>query len=125
MNQLGKLIAGMNKTAIPKSPMGVALNYATQRWDNLLNYLYDGSLEIDNNRVGNAIRPNAPGWKNYLFAGSHKAAQDAAIFYSFLATCKKNNVNVESWLKDVLDRIKDHKINKLHELFPGNWKPKN
>ncbi len=54
MNTLGKLIAHYNKTALPKSPMGIALAYSTQRWDTLLNYLYDGSLEIDNNLVENA-----------------------------------------------------------------------
>jgi hypothetical protein len=47
MNELGKLLATMNKTAVPKSPMGVALEYTIKRWDILLNYLYDGSLEID------------------------------------------------------------------------------
>jgi transposase len=51
MNELGKKIAEMYKTAIPKSPMGIALTYAVNRWDNLLNYLYDGSLEIDNNWI--------------------------------------------------------------------------
>jgi len=112
----------MNKTAIPKSPMGVALNYATQRWDNLLNYLYDGSLEIDNNRVGNAIRPNAPGWKNYLFAGSHEGAKRASLFYSFFGTCKKNNLNPFEWLKKVLTVIPDYPANKLFELLPQNLK---
>jgi len=69
MNELDKKIAEMNKIAFPKSPMGIALNYATQRWGNLLNYLYDGSLEIDNNWVENAIRSCTLGRKNYLFAG--------------------------------------------------------
>ncbi len=122
MNQLGKLIAEMNKTAVPKSPMGVALNYAIQRWDNLLNYLYDGSLEIDNNWVENAIRPNALGRKNYLFAGSHEDAKRAAMFYSFFGTCKKNNVNPYEWLKKVLTFIPDYPANKLSELLPQNLK---
>ena len=51
LNELGEQIAEMNKTALPKSPMGEALGYAVNRWDGLLNYLYDGSLEIDNNWV--------------------------------------------------------------------------
>jgi hypothetical protein len=116
MNELGKKIAEMNKTAIPKSPMGVALNYAIQRWDNLLNYLYDGSLEIDNNWVENAIRPNALGRKNYLFAGSHEGAKRAAMFYSFFGTCKKNNVNPYQWLKKVLEVIPTYPANKIGDL---------
>jgi transposase len=122
MNELGKKIAEMNKSAIPKSPMGVALNYTIQRWDNLLNYLYDGSLEIDNNWVENAIRPNALGRKNYLFAGSHEGAKRAAIFYSFFGTCKKNNVNPYLWLKKVLEVIPTYPANKIGDLLPQNLK---
>jgi transposase len=122
MNELGKQIAEMNKTAIPKSPMGIALNYAIQRWDNLLNYLYDGSLEIDNNWVENAIRPNALGRKNYLFAGSHEGAHRAAMFYSFFGTCKKNNVNPYQWFKRVLELIPNYPANKLANLLPQNLK---
>jgi len=41
-------------------------------------YIDDGKYEIDNNLIENAIRPLALGRKNYLFAGSHKAAQHLA-----------------------------------------------
>lgn len=122
MNELGNLLATMNKTAVPKSPMGVALEYTIKRWDILLNYLYDGSLEIDNNLVENAIRPNALGRKNYLFAGSHEGAKRAAMFYSFFGTCKKNNVNPYQWLKKVLEVIPDYLANKLADLLPQNLK---
>jgi len=123
MNELGKQIAEMRKTAIPKSPMGLALDYSINRWDNLLNYLYDGSLEIDNNWVENAIRPNALGRKNFLFAGSHEGAKRAAMFYSFFGTCKKNNVNPYQWLKKVLEVIPDYPANKIGDLLPQNLKP--
>lgn len=122
MNELGKMLATMSKTAVPKSPMGIALDYTIKRWNILLNYLYDGSIEIDNNWVENAIRPNALGRKNYLFAGSHQGAKRAAMFYSFFGTCKKNNVNPHQWLKKVLELIPDHHANKLTELLPQNLK---
>ena len=66
------------------------------RWNGLCTYLYDGILEIDNNLVENAIRPVALGRKNYLFAGSHQAAQRAAVIYSFFAICKKHEVTLIS-----------------------------
>jgi transposase len=122
MNEIGRLIAQYKKTALPKSPMGTAMAYTIQRWDNLLAYLYDGCLEIDNNLVENAIRPNALGRKNYLFAGSHDAAQRAAIFYSLFGTCKKNNVNPYLWLKKVLEVIPEYPANKLTDLLPQNLK---
>jgi transposase len=60
----------------------------------------------------------ALGRKNYLFAGSHEAAQRSAIIYSLLATCKANNIEPYAWLKNTLTIINDCKANKLSELLP-------
>ena len=119
-NELGKLMVVMYQTTLPKSPLGVALGYTITRWDNLLNYLYDGSLEIDNNLVENALRPNAIGRKNFLFTGSHEGARRAAMFYTLFATCKMHGVNPFQWLKKVLEVIPDHPANRIEELFPQN-----
>jgi transposase len=120
LNELGKWMAGTIKEVLPKSPIGKALQYSIPRWDNLMAYLYDGHLEIDNNPAENAIRPIALGRKNYLFAGSERGAQRAAMLYSFFGTCKKNNINPFDWLKKVLGVIPDYKVNKLSELLPQN-----
>jgi len=120
LNELSKWMVETWKTSLPKSPIGKAVAYCLPRWDKLINYLHDGSLEIDNNLAENAIRPIALGRKNYLFAGSHRGAERAAMFYSFFGTCKKNNVNPFEWLKKVLEIIPEYKVNKLHELLPQN-----
>jgi transposase len=120
MNELGKWIVETYKTSQPKSPMGKATAYCIERWDNLLAYLKDGCLEIDNNLAENAIRPIALGRKNYLFAGSNRGAERAAIFYSFFGTCKKNEVNPFEWLKKVLEVIPTYKVNRLTDLLPQN-----
>lgn len=120
LNELGKWIVETYKTVLPKSAMGKATAYCIPRWDKLMNYLKDGSLEIDNNLAENAIRPIALGRKNYLFAGSARGAQRAAMFYSFFGTCKKNDVNPFLWLKKVLEVIPEHKVNMLEELLPQN-----
>jgi len=120
MNELGKWIVETYKTTEPKPPLGKAAAYCIQRWDNLLAYLEDGSLEIDNNLAENAIRPIALGRKNYLFAGSHRGAERAAMMYSFFATCKKNDVNPYQWLRKVLEIIPTYKVNKLTYLLPQN-----
>ena len=94
-----------------------------KRWDKLSLYTTDARLQIDNNLVENAIRPVAIGRKNYLFAGSHNGARRAAMLYSFLGTCKINNVNPFEWLRDILRRIPSHSVNKLEQLLPNNWMP--
>jgi len=65
------------------------------------------------------------GRKNYLFAGSHDAAQRAAMIYSLLASCKNYNVNPFEWLNDILTRIAGTPINQIRNLLPQNWKQQN
>jgi len=121
INDIGKYISQENKKVLPKSLIGKAFTYTFNLWDNLQHYLYNGDLHIDNNLVENSIRPNALGRKNYLFAGSDNGAKRSAMFYTFFGTCKMNDVNPQDWLTHVLSNIADHKVNKLHELFPQNF----
>ncbi len=110
---------------MPKSAIAKAINYTLTIYTNLSRYIEDGKFEIDNNMIENSIRPLALGRKNYLFAGNHEAAQGYAIMYSLFATCKTNNINPLDWLTDVLNRIQDHKVNRLDEMLPNNWHPNN
>jgi transposase len=102
----------------PTSAIGKAIAYALPRWERLMLYAHDGRLEIDNNLVENAIRPIAVGRKNYLFAGSHEAAQNAAMFYSLLGTCKLKGIEPFQWLKNLFTVLPDWKANRLEELLP-------
>jgi len=119
---LNKTEAWLNKNiyqTLPKSAIGQAIAYTLKLWPRLVRYAEDGRFKIDNNLIENSIRPVALGRKNYLFAGSHHAAQQAAIIYSLLATCKINNVEPFGWLKHVLNVIPDYPANQLHKLLPG------
>jgi transposase len=107
---------------LPQSPIGKAMSYFLKRWDKLIVYTTDGSLKIDNNPVENAVRPVAIGRKNYLFAGSHEAAQRAAMIYSLFATCRYHQINPYDWLKDVLERMHLYTTTNMAELLPQNWK---
>ena len=108
---------------LPKSNIGIAISYTLTIFENLKQYVNDGRFEIDNNNIENAIRPLAIGRKNYLFAGSHESAQNIAMYYTFFATCKTLNINPHTWLCDVINRIPEHKANKLCQLLPQNWRP--
>lgn len=105
----------------PSSPIAKAMAYSLPRMDMLSIYTTYARLNIDNNPVENAIRPVAIGRKNYLFAGSHEAAQRAAMMYSFFNTCRLHHINPYEWLKDVLERMHLYTSSNLHELLPQNW----
>lgn len=108
---------------LPKSLIGKAIVYSLSRWEKLCKYITDGKIEIDNNLVENKMRPIAIGRKNYMFAGSHEAAQRSAMFYSFCAMCQRHNINPPEWFENVLNRIQEHSIQDLEELLPHRWKP--
>lgn len=105
-----------------RSPIGKAMAYFSEREMQLGMFLHDGMLLMDTNLIENAIRPIALGRNNYLFAGSHQAAQNAAMIYSLLATCKLHHVNAYDWLKYVLTVMPTFPSGKLKELLPQNWK---
>lgn len=87
--------------------IGKAIRYCLAHWDVLTHYLKDGRIEIDNNRVENAIRPFALGRKNWLFAGSPSGAKAGAILYSLIETCKANGVEPYRYFCTMLHRIRD------------------
>jgi len=107
---------------LSKGAIGKALHYAKNELPKLRACFENGRIELDNNLIENSIRPLALGRKNYLFAGSHQAAQRAAMMYSFFASCQKLGVNPREWLADILQRISDHPVNRIEELLPQLWK---
>ena len=121
MNEFKQWLNENASAGVPQSPIRKAINYTLGLWPRLERYLSHGEVEIDNNLIENTIRPIALGRKNYLFAGSHDAAQNAAMIYSFMATCKLNNVDPFKWLVSVLKKINDTKKSELESLLPFNW----
>jgi transposase len=122
LHELKAWMLAEHPKVLPKSPIGKALAYALSLWDNMHYYTLHGHLQIDNNAIENAIRPIALGRKNYLFAGTHETAQNAAMIYSLFATCKKHNVNEQEWLTDVLRKMNDPEYDgKFSDLLPHRW----
>ena len=104
---------------------GKAITYAYTRWDNMMRYLEDGRLLLDNNLAENEIRPITLGRKNYLFCGNHEAAQNMAVVCSLLATCRNHDVNPRDYLNDIISQMPYYakaKPEELIELLPLKWK---
>jgi transposase len=120
LESLGKWMKDQYIQTTPKSAIGKALAYSLERWQRLSIYATNGMLNTDNNPVENSIRPVALGRKNYLFAGSHEAAQRSAMLYSLLSTCKMHGIEPFNWLRNTLEKIAEHPINRIKELLPQN-----
>lgn len=108
---------------LPRTPLGQAIGYTLDNWAKLSVYTDDGRLPIDNNAVERAIRPVAVGRKNWLFAGSPRGGEAAAIFFTLIESARRSGLNLWEYFTDLLTRLPDHPINRLEQLLPDHWHP--
>ena len=107
------------------NPVAKAINYmldGTGRWDAFTAFLDDGRLCLTNNAAERALRGIALGRKSWLFAGSERGGDRAAFMYTLIVTAKINDIDPQAWLADVLARLPDMPISRVHELMPWNWR---
>ena len=103
-------------------PVAKAMNYLLNDWQGFTSFLDDGRICLTNNAAEREVRGIARGRKAWLFVGSDRGGERAAMMYSLIQTCRLNEVDPLAWLTDVLARIADLPQSRLHELLPWNWK---
>ncbi len=101
-----------------------AMDYLFKRWPAFTRFLDDGRICISNNAAERALRGIALGRKSWLFCGSDRGGERAAVMYSLIGTAKLNGVDPQAWLADVLARLADHPARHLADLLPWNWHPR-
>src|SRR5712672_3684540 len=100
-----------------------AMDYMLKRTDAFTRFLADGRICLSNNAAERAMRGIAMGRKAWLFAGSDRGGERAAVMFTLVQTAKLNDVDPQAWLADVLARINDHNVQRLDQLMPWNWRP--
>ena len=103
------------------SPVAEPIDYMLRRWDRFSRFLDDGRICLTNNAAERALRGFVLGRKSWLFAGSERGAERAAVMATLIQTAKLNDIDPQAWLADVLGRINDHPVHRLDELLPWNW----
>jgi transposase len=99
-----------------------AMDYVLKRIEAFTQLLADGRICLSNNAAERALRGIALGRKAWLFAGSDRGGERAAVMFSLIQTAKLNGLDPQAWLADVLARIADHNSQRLDQLLPWNWK---
>jgi transposase len=103
-------------------PVGKKMDYMFNAWPAFTAFLDDGRICLTNNAAERALRAIARGRKAWLFVGSDRGGDRAAMMFTLIATCRLNDVDPLVWLTDVLTRIADLPQSRLHELLPWHWK---
>lgn len=100
-----------------------AIDYllSSNHWPGFTRFLEDGRICLTNNAAERALRGVALGRKSWLFAGSERGGQRAAVMYTLIGTAKLNGIDPQAWLADVIARISDMPVSRLPELLPWNW----
>ena len=91
------------------------------RWPAFSRFLEDGRICLTNNAAERALRGLALGRKSWLFAGSERGAERAAIMYTLIQTAKLNDIDPQAWLADTLSKIAETPHTRLGKLLPWNW----
>lgn len=112
----------LSLVVLPRSALGEALGYTLNNWKALTRYTEAPFLAIDNNHSERQIKQLVIGRKNWLFAGSEGGAENAAILYSLVISCKLAGVDPFAYLRDVLMRIHTHPAERIAQLIPREWK---
>jgi len=123
--RLAQLRAELDRLALvvlPRSALGEALGYTLNNWRALTRFTEAPFLAIDNNHSERQIKQLVIGRKNWMFAGSEDGAENAAILYSLVVSCKLAGVDPFAYFRDVLLRIHTHPAERIAELIPREWK---
>ncbi len=103
---------------LPKSLLGIAIDYCLGQWEALQVFLEDGRVEIDNNLVENAIRPTAVGKKNWLFIGDETAGWRSAVIYSLIVSCRHHGVEPFGYFREIFERLPSMTNHQIGQVTP-------
>jgi transposase len=124
-DELDKWLAEQKAGALPKSPLGTAIGYATNNWDALKRYLEAGYLALDNNLSERTLRAIALGRNNWGVIGSEVGGQTAAVLYSVVGTCKHLLIDPFAYLREALPGLfalgEKPKSEQLLDWLPDRW----
>ena len=93
-----------------KSKLAQAIRYATSRWTALTRYTHRWPPGDDQQRGRARDQSDSGGVR-------------AAATYTIIESAKMTGLDPEAYLRDILARIADQPINRIHALLPWNWTP--
>lgn len=101
--------------------MTAALRYITNEWGTFKNVLKNGDVELSNNLAEQMMRHIKTNLKNSENIGSQDCAQTFSFMYSLTESCSMNGLSPMRYIKMLLEKLKDEKVDK-RTLLPCNYK---
>ena len=96
------------------SKLHQALKYMLNNWQQLIQYIKVGSVNIDNNVCERSVRPFTILRKNFGGFGSDNGAETTATYLTMVETCKLRDISPKDFFHDFFDLIvagkKDYEV---------------
>ena len=125
LEEFGEWLNAVYRATPARSNLGKAVKYSLNFWPELNRYVDADYLSIDNNNAERHIRSIAIGRKNFLFTGSQRGGEAAAVFYSLVESCRSYKINVLHYMTDVLEQLPSCKATEDYQaLMPNRWAEK-
>jgi transposase len=86
----------------------------------LRQFTENGILEIDNNVSERTLRLCAIGRKNWMFLGSDRGGETAAICFTILANAKRYQIEPFAYVRALLVALSSDNVD-LESLLPDAW----
>jgi transposase len=123
LNEFQQWLHQQADIVLPQSALGEAVSYTLKQWESLNLFLEDGDIPLDNNRTEHALRQQVLGRINWLFVGSDRGGETAAVLYTLVATCKRLRIDPFAYLRDVFTRLPQITTDdQLQDLLPDRWR---
>jgi transposase len=123
-DELSRWLGEQKPVVLPRSPLGSAIEYASNNWDALKRYLERGSLALDN-LAERTLRAIARGRNNWGVIGGEVGGKTAAILYSVVGTCKHLIIDPFAYLRDTLPGLfalgAKPTTERLLDWLPDRW----
>lgn len=114
LNNLDQMMTSEKENENASALSKTAVNYYFNQKEDLLTFLDDGYLVIDNNRIErDAIKPFVINRKNFLFCKTSDGAKRTAEIFTIVQTARSNGLKVEQYLKYIIENIKKKDIEEL------------
>ncbi len=119
---LREKLLGWKEQLLPKHPMAEAVNYALGQWEELNVFCSDGDVPIDNNVSEREMKRVVLNRKNSLFVGNARGGRTAAILASLTSSCRRNDVDPQLYLTQLLVNLPSLRVRDLPAWLPDQWK---
>jgi transposase len=122
VNEFFDWIARERRTLSRHNDVAKAMDYMLKRTQAFTRFLEDGRICLTNNAAERELRGLALGRRSWLFAGSDRGGERAAVMLTLIHTAKLNDVDPQAWFADVLATLQDYPAKRIDDLLPWNWK---